>query len=1315
MKKINKCLLLLFCTGILSLFATPAQAQTVTVGTKGKFIMMDQIMGGTTTCVSGNGKYIGGYFTTTAGYLYDIEKDTVYILNIEVAGVSNDMVVVGSFEKSPEQKVIRVWSNGVYKDLPSAAPANASPSTKSNFAYGISDDGKTITGMGYRDILSGRSKTYEGVVWKGDTVYKVLKSHYPDPSSNNFDDWMGLGGRPNGISGDGSTNFGFCIPRPGAGRSPVCWKGDTSYSFATDDEYMGEVSGSNYDGSIMVGHLGKIGRVWEIGKEPIEIPTLPGWKQTAAGGISEKGLVIGYGTGLEFGDRTPFVWSKENGTLTLNEYLFEFYGIEIGDKNLFTAYGISRDGRVMAGFLFTGGNRCSYLAVLDEKPLNTRPMSLLAKQIKDEMSVKVSWKAPYKVENPVIGYNIYRDGILLNTTPITNLSYEDKNVSGGTHTYAITAVYGDGESMKSKEGKVQIVAPGGCYSVKYVRADVEYNRNLQIHWGLPSSEILDIANTKKSSTCSNLNTFAKGEMTASASSIFNIIEEQTEQNAIASLNAPELIPSQTAYMNGELDLVYAKQLDGYEQIVLAKVGDYYYADNWNIAGMIKYDDRFQPVENIKIEGLPAIRGFASDGTSVYGVAGTKFIYEIDFEYKTIVNTIPVPEKARHITYIPELDGGNGGFQIGDYNTSIFIKKDGTKISDGFPGLVEANGAAYYKGKVYISQFTGKSNAEIHEFDLATKQATGFVFDFAKFPEVQEKIAKYGGSSGSMTLITLEDGTVCLVPIVQVNYGQNIAVFLELESMPGLKGFNLYKNNVKVNGDTPMKKRNFSETLLTSGTYTYEVSAVFENCESERSYAQTVIIDSILGCSPTTNLKAVEQNKNVTLRYDMPVKNAQSQLLGFNIYRDNQLLNKEINIYLQYQDSAPDLGKHTYRVESFYDNSCAASDSITIEVTHQGSCSQPEYLALNPILKDATAKTFDVEAQWEAPFFEEPLALRWGNGISMRNIGLQEGKTLAVAAGWDSTQVKMYRDYSIIGVELIIRDETKDVRPIVFINEKLVHEESLGRTPINEYFNTYFEKPIPIGNAFEVVVGYVAEYANGKLPFSMDNGPARAGYGDLFTTDFENWKAWGLASRDLGVNANWTIAIILAKPHNIASGSQYSGDWDNQGHGIVKVDMHTMEAVQQKSAEPIYAPSETLALTGFNIYRDGTKLNTEPIKDLTHLDQELGEGTYAYKVSSVWNTCDEIFAPTKNVKLAVTSLENDSQKFNIVAYPNPVKDILHIEGIYTNLEIFDIYGRKVFYSSQPVQDIDCKSYAKGIYNLRFVNAKGDVQIKKIVVE
>lgn len=53
------------------------------------------------------------------------------------------------------------------------------------------------------------------------------------------------------------------------------------------------------------------------------------------------------------------------------------------------------------------------------------------------------------VELTLQGYNIYRDGVKVNDTPVSDLSFTDNDAPAGDHTYKVTALYREGESLPS--------------------------------------------------------------------------------------------------------------------------------------------------------------------------------------------------------------------------------------------------------------------------------------------------------------------------------------------------------------------------------------------------------------------------------------------------------------------------------------------------------------------------------------------------------------------------------------------------------------------------------------------------------------------------------------------------------------------------------------------------------------------------------------------------------------------------------------------------------------------------------------------------
>ncbi len=67
------------------------------------------------------------------------------------------------------------------------------------------------------------------------------------------------------------------------------------------------------------------------------------------------------------------------------------------------------------------------------------------------------------------GYNIYRDGKLVGTVAADNNAYTDNSAAAGTHTYAVTAVYAEGESLPAtaRETTVGISAAEAAEAATY--------------------------------------------------------------------------------------------------------------------------------------------------------------------------------------------------------------------------------------------------------------------------------------------------------------------------------------------------------------------------------------------------------------------------------------------------------------------------------------------------------------------------------------------------------------------------------------------------------------------------------------------------------------------------------------------------------------------------------------------------------------------------------------------------------------------------------------------------------------------------------
>jgi len=87
-------------------------------------------------------------------------------------------------------------------------------------------------------------------------------------------------------------------------------------------------------------------------------------------------------------------------------------------------------------------------------PVLNPPLNLSATV--DLNDVTLNWDAPQAKE--LLGYNIYRDEVILNAAPVTATTYFDEDLVAGNHFYGVSAIYTNGESPKA--GPVQVMIIG---------------------------------------------------------------------------------------------------------------------------------------------------------------------------------------------------------------------------------------------------------------------------------------------------------------------------------------------------------------------------------------------------------------------------------------------------------------------------------------------------------------------------------------------------------------------------------------------------------------------------------------------------------------------------------------------------------------------------------------------------------------------------------------------------------------------------------------------------------------------------------------
>ena len=309
------------------------------------------------------------------------------------------------------------------------------------------------------------------------------------------------------------------------------------------------------------------------------------------------------------------------------------------------------------------------------------------------------------------------------------------------------------------------------------------------------------------------------------------------------------------------------------QVAVATDGNHFYTATWSSNyshGFFRYElDGSSPV-GFSIPGVPlAIRSLTYDGEYFYAGVASMTIYKLDLVNETLVGTITPfcsgVNSIRHLSYDPTLDGGNGGFWIGDWATLGAVSKTGAQLipNSATPALENIYGSAFDNksdpANPVLWLNTHINGVLIRKFDINTLTLTPFVYSLESANLINDKY--YGG--GICTWENAENGKLVLVANVQANpnliFGFEIADIAVPESpaaplnftiTPGAAGalnatitwtnpsttvnggtltslsaIEIYQNNVlihTVNNPTVGSTGNYGVNVSVSGFYDYKI-------------------------------------------------------------------------------------------------------------------------------------------------------------------------------------------------------------------------------------------------------------------------------------------------------------------------------------------------------------------------------------------------------------------------------------------------------------------------------------------------------------
>ena len=142
------------------------------------------------------------------------------------------------------------------------------------------------------------------------------------------------------------------------------------------------------------------------------------------------------------------------------------------------------------------------------------------------------------------------------------------------------------------------------------------------------------------------------------------------------------------------------------------------------------------------------------------------------------------------------------------------------------------------------------------------------------------------------------------------------------------------------------------------------------------------------------------------------------------------------------------------------------------------------------------------------------------------------------------------------------------------------------------------------------------------------------------------------------------------------------------------------------------PGSTGNLLGYYIQKNGEFLE-ELLEMPEYVDNEVEFfQTYEYVVIAVFDdNCESACAPL-SVEVIPDAVPEYSKEAKV--YPNPAKNMLHIEGAgLTQVDVFNIMGQSVLSNNESFETVDISHLQNGIYFIRIKTTEGEKTVKLVV--
>lgn len=433
----------------------------------------------------------------------------------------------------------------------------------------------------------------------------------------------------------------------------------------------------------------------------------------------------------------------------------------------------------------------------------------------------------------------------------------------------------------------------------------------------------------------------------------------------------------------------------------------------------------------------------------------------------------------------------------------------------------------------------------------------------------------------------------------------------------------------------------------------------------------------------TDLTSVYQNGEVLLKWKAPVS-ASEKPEQYNVYRNNILIGRTFST--SYIDKEPETGIQSYSVSASYtDNKESAVATTSI------------YVYELKIPTDVTTSTDgkNILVKWKEPIYQQMIYR--GNGTAYLSLGFKQ--PFYFGQRWNKEDLKPLHGHLVESVSFIPTSGSSYTLNIIQGKRKYV--QKLTNLPFDKLIEIPLKEPFVIDASQELIIAFHAEAKlSTAYPAVMDEGPAVNGKGNLISFDGETWEYLYEPSENENENYDFNFflaATVSSKTKDIPTIKTASNDTTLLSKSSAMPILTRISEVGSslRSSQASAFPT----ITGYNIYRNGSKIGNVPNKFITqYIDKQAPTGSILYQVSTLYGKDEskkadadkEVNVGNEKIILSETTISPTVFTDQVELFGNEKVDLL---------EVITLDGKTVIRQKNPGKIVYTGSLSSGIYIFR----------------